>query len=170
MRPCVRLSHLTSKWRIWGSGTLVTKGETHSDQMEGPKIYSQKKFCQKYFHRNYFHQKCFCQKYFWKNIQIIFGKKYVSSKIFLKKYSIINISGKNIFTKNISEKKLLTTIFLKILYIYSPPCCPQGLGWYRAIARSQPSATYWYVTISNYLLERHLCNPDRPPIARGQEI
>ena len=40
-------------------------------------------------------------------------KKNVSSKIFPKKYCTINILGKNIFTKNISEKTLLTTIFLK---------------------------------------------------------
>ena len=26
-----------------------------------------------------------------------------------------------------------------------PPCCPQGLGWYRAIARSQPSIIYFKV-------------------------
>ena len=36
----------------------------------------------------------------------------ILSKIFPKKYSS-NISGKNIFSKNISEKILMTTIFLK---------------------------------------------------------
>ena len=26
-----------------------------------------------------------------------------------------------------------------------PPCCPQGLGWYRAIARFQPSVSYYHM-------------------------
>ena len=29
-----------------------------------------------------------------------------------------------------------------------PPCCPQGLGWYRAIARSQPSCLYFALLLA----------------------
>ena len=86
---------------------MVTKGETLSDQMEGPKIYSQKIFLSKIFSSKIFSPKIFLKKY------TNYFEKNGLPKIFPKKYSTINILGKNIFTKNISEKTLLTTIFLK---------------------------------------------------------
>ena len=63
-----------------------------------------------------------------------------------------NISQKNIFSQNIL-KKMFSRIFRKnippkkLIYFWKklmvkPPCCPQGQGWYRAIARSQPS---WWI-------------------------
>ena len=44
VRPSVRSSHFTSKECIWRSGTLVSKGNTLSDQMEGSRLYSQNLF------------------------------------------------------------------------------------------------------------------------------
>ena len=36
-----------------------------------------------------------------------------------------------------------------------PPCCPQGLGWYRAIARFQPSIKYCAILqLRNVKMER----------------
>ena len=99
---------------------MVTKGETHSDQIERAKNIFKKIFLSKIFSPKIFSPKIFSSK--------IFSPKMFLSKIFLKKYTnyflcfVKNISKKifhhkyfrkNIFTKNISEKTLLTTIFLK---------------------------------------------------------
>ena len=114
LSPCVRHTSLQNDvyggvepWWLKGK-PLVTKWK--GQKYIHKKYFCQKYFHQKYFHQKYFHQKCFCQKYFWKNIQIIFEcfVKNISKKIFHHKYF-----RKNIFTKNISEKTLLTTIFLK---------------------------------------------------------
>ena len=48
---------------------------------------------------------------------------------------------KSIFTKIFLKKIFSPKIFLKKVGA-KPLCCPQGLGWYRAIARSQPSNGY----------------------------
>ena len=74
MRASVR--HTSLKNDVYGGmePSLVTKGETHSDQMEGPKIYSQKIFLSKIFSPKIFSSK-------------IFSPKMFSSKIFLKKYT-----------------------------------------------------------------------------------
>ena len=74
MRASVR--HTSLKNDVYGGmePSLVTKGETHSDQMEGPKIYSQKIFLSKIFSPKIFSSK-------------IFSPKMFLSKIFLKKYT-----------------------------------------------------------------------------------
>ena len=46
--------------------------------------------------------------------------------------------------KSFLKRLLLPNIFLK-KGGGKPPCCPQGLGWYRAIARSQPSFLYFKI-------------------------
>ena len=76
--------------------------------------------------------------------------------MFPKKYVLQKNSPKNIFEKNISkkiffpklffEKILLPNIFPKKVGV-KPPCCPQGLGWYRALARSQPSISLFLYTL-----------------------
>ena len=114
MRPSVR--HTSLQNDVYGEvEPWWLKGKPLVTKWKGQKYIHKKYFCQKYFHQKYFHQKYFhqnffCQKYFWKNIQIIFKcfVKNISKKIFHHKYF-----RKNIFTKNISEKTLLTTIFLK---------------------------------------------------------
>ena len=128
------------------------------------KYFQQKYFCQKYFHQKYFRQKnfrqkhfrqkYFCQKYLRQKYfrQKYFRQKYFHPKYFRKKYFFRfffeqNIAAKNIFpkkfTKNISEKILLPNIFQKKVGA-KPLCCPQGLGWYRATARSQPSISKYF--------------------------
>ena len=49
----------------------------------------------------------------------------------------------------IFPKKYFDQISMKKVGLKTP-CCPQGLGWYRAIARSQPSIKY--CKVSRYLL------------------
>ena len=85
-------------------------------------------------YRKYYCQKYLRKKYFCKNIS---GQKIVGKNIFEK-----NIFVKNIFQKNTYAKYF----FLKKRWERSPPCCPQGLGWYRAIARSQPSIGLFRLT------------------------
>ena len=117
LSPSVRSSHLTSKWRIWRSGTLVTKGETLSDQMEGPKIYSQKIFLSKIFSPKIFSSKIFSPKmflskiflkkytnYFWMFCQKYFQKN-IPPQIFPEKYFHKTYFRKNTFDNNISEKR-----------------------------------------------------------------
>ena len=90
---------------------------------------------EKYFRENIFN-KIFSPKIFSKTI---FSPKNIFTKNILAK----NIVAKNILSK-IFSKKLTKNIFKKILkpnIFLKKRCCPQGLGWYRAIARSQPSIT-----------------------------
>ena len=86
--------------------------------------------------RKYYCQKYLCQKYFQKKCspKIIFSAKY----IFKKKYFCQKYFWKNNLAKIFSKKILLPNTFSKKVGA-KPPCSPQGLGWYRAIARSQPS-------------------------------
>ena len=67
--------------------------------------------------------------------------------MFAKNISAKNISVKNIFKKNspkiFPKKILLPNIFPKKKVGAKPPSCPQGLCWYRAIERSQPSVRYF---------------------------
>ena len=96
------------------------------------KIFSSKIFLPENFLSKLSRQKYFSKKYFleifFKKILCIF-KKYFHQKYFLKEKFTISISKKN--TNYFSKKKVGA----------KPPCCPQGLGWYRAIARFQPSIT-----------------------------
>ena len=93
----------------------------------GPKIYSPKIFLSKIFSTKIY--KLFLKKKLSKIfLQKIFCQKYSRKKIICQKYF-----WKNYFDIYISEKKVGA----------KPPCCPQGLGWYRAIARSQPSILYF---------------------------
>ena len=90
-------------------------------------------------------QRGFAPTFFWK----IFGKSIFSEiflvnffgKIFLAAIFCFKKNRENMFEKNspkIFPKKYLCQILKKKVGA-KPPCCPQGLGWYWAIARSQPS-------------------------------
>ena len=152
--PWVRESFLCHTWlqkslmRSWEEVGVVWK-EVRWRKGKG-KYYCQKYLCQKYFQKNifaknifknnffcqiYFQKKYFCQKYFWKNS---FTKNIFKEKNHRKYFQ------KNIFAKYFSKKKVGA----------KPPCCPQGLGWYRAIARSQPSI--WH--IGTHLFTRRRLN------------
>ena len=93
----------------------------------------------KYFCGNYFRQKYFCQKYFQNKYfrKKYFQKKYFRQKYFQKKYFRQKYFGKN--QQKYFLKKYFCQIFFHKKVGAKPPCSPQGLGWYRAIARSQPS-------------------------------
>ena len=120
------------------------------------KYFHQKYFCQKYFLQKYYRQKNFCKKYFCQKYfrKKIFSQKIFSSKIFFKKnfsqnffwtkYCCQKYFHQKYFPKKIHQKyfRKNTFCFCQIFFKKKGGGCPQGLGWYRAIARSQPSCLY----------------------------
>ena len=137
------------------------------------KEYCYQKYFQKIFSHFFLNKillpKIFSKKIF--TLKLLFVKNIFTKKIFVKKIFATNIFQKNIFSNFFLNKILLPKIFSKIYFQqkYFPeknhknifkknifakyfsqkkgggeaPCCPQGLGWYRAIARSQPSSVYF---------------------------
>ena len=81
--------------------------------------------------------------FFKKILKKKFEQNIIAKKYFQKKY----IFTKNIFKKKIHQKYFQKNTFAKYFSKKKvgakPPCCSQGLGWYRAIARSQPSLSYF---------------------------
>ena len=116
----------------------------------GKNIFRKNIFRKNIFGRNIFRKNIFAKNIFKKNIfaknivEKIFSKRIFLSKIFFKKLTK-NIFKKNTYAKYFSKKKR---------WRWSPPCCPQGLGWYRAIARSQPSM---YILYCNVIINLSFC-------------
>ena len=108
--------------------------------------------------KNIYAKYIFAKNIFAKNI----FNKIFSPKIFSKtKFSPKNIFAKNILAKNIVEKNIFKKNPQKIFskkntyakyFSKKKRCCPQGLGWYRAIARSQPSFSIFLLVIECEIL------------------
>ena len=114
--------------------------------------------------KNIYDKNIFTEKDFWENIlEKIFSPKIFSPKIFsiffflflpkihLNFFNDFKTNKKNMFARNISPKNTLAKYISKKKGA-KPLCCPQGLGWYRAIARSQPSIQYIII----YCLQKRL--------------
>ena len=119
----------------------IFSSKIFSPKIFSPKILPSKKFSQKIFLSKIFSQKIFSSK--------IFFKKKISQNFFWTKYCCQKYFHQKYFPKKIHQKYFrkntfcFCQIFFKKKVGAKPLCCPQGLGWYRAIARSQPSLPYF---------------------------